>query len=302
MSQPNFRDDLETGETDPLNRNAHEEPPTPTATRSIYALTRQEITKGVANRFVHSRTYIILYLAMAALSITTIVLSITDDCPGLAFYILEIIINTAMILEVGIRFVAFGRQFWKSPFNIVDLVLTIFCALTLLVLAFAKCGSTSKEEEILDTLLLVARNVLQFSRLAAVMRQSGQSIFSRPRPIDINAARRAGYTNLDIDIESDDEDDTELARPLVRNPIVFDADQPTRQQREPLSEMPLAAHSLETRDAEDIHVQLVVWPVSFKDLRIPVIPNQYVLNALATERKKLLRSFDSLFAVLPIAL
>ena len=52
-----------------------------------------------------------------------------------------------------------------------DLVLTVFCALTLLVLAFAKCGATSKEEEILDTLLLVARNILQFSRLAAVMRQ-----------------------------------------------------------------------------------------------------------------------------------
>lgn len=52
-----------------------------------------------------------------------------------------------------------------------DLILTVFCALTLLVLAFGKCGSTSKEEEILDTLLLVARNVLQFSRLAAVMRQ-----------------------------------------------------------------------------------------------------------------------------------
>lgn len=52
-----------------------------------------------------------------------------------------------------------------------DLILTVFCALTLLVLAFAKCGATSKEEEILDTLLLVARNILQFSRLAAVMRQ-----------------------------------------------------------------------------------------------------------------------------------
>ena len=47
----------------------------------------------------------------------------------------------------------------------------MFCALTLLVLAFSSCGSGSKEEEILDTLLLVARNVLQFSRLAAVMRQ-----------------------------------------------------------------------------------------------------------------------------------
>lgn len=52
-----------------------------------------------------------------------------------------------------------------------DLILTIFCALTLLVLAFAKCGTGSKEEEIFDTLLLVARNVLQFGRLAAVMRQ-----------------------------------------------------------------------------------------------------------------------------------
>jgi len=243
-------DDLESGETEPLNR---QETAVPAATRSIYALTKDEIAKGVANRFVHSRTYIILYLAMAALSITTIVLSITDECPGLAFYILEIIINTSMILEVGIRFVAFGRQFWKSPFNVVDLVLTVFCVLTLLVLAFAKCGSTSKEEEILDTLLLVARNVLQFSRLAAVMRQSGQSIFSRPKPIDINAARRAGYTHLDIDIETDEEDDTELGRPLVRNPVVFDADQ---QQRQPLSEMPLAAQALENRDAEDVWAEL----------------------------------------------
>ncbi|EEB91778.1 hypothetical protein MPER_09812 [Moniliophthora perniciosa FA553] len=180
---------------------------------------------------------------MAALSVTTIVLSITDECPGLPFYILEVVINVSMILEVAIRFVAFGRQFWKSPFNVVDLVLTVFCALTLLVLAFAKCGSTSKEEEILDTLLLVARNVLQFSRLAAVMRQSGQSIFSRPKPIDINAARRAGY-GLDIDIESDEEDDAELGRPLIRHSTVFDIEddeeEPRRQQtsHQPFTDTP----------------------------------------------------------------
>lgn len=81
----------------------------PRPTRSIYALTREEIARGLANRFVHSRTYIFLYLGMAALSVTTVVLSLTDGCPGLAFYILEIIINTTMILEVGIRFVALGR-------------------------------------------------------------------------------------------------------------------------------------------------------------------------------------------------
>lgn len=46
---------------------------------------------------------------MAALSVTTVVLSLTDGCPGLAFYILEVIINTSMILEVSIRFVAFGQ-------------------------------------------------------------------------------------------------------------------------------------------------------------------------------------------------
>ena len=81
--------------------------------RSIYALSREEITRGLANRFVHSRTYILFYLIMAALSVTTVVLSLTDGCPGLAFYILEIIINTSMILEVGIRFVALGKV-WFS--------------------------------------------------------------------------------------------------------------------------------------------------------------------------------------------
>ncbi|KAJ7704224.1 hypothetical protein B0H14DRAFT_2676807 [Mycena olivaceomarginata] len=239
----------EYAETDALNSDLESgRPQQPQATRSIYALTRSEVTKGLANRFIHGRTYIFLYLGMAALSVTTVILSLTDGCPGLAFYILEVIINTSMILEVGIRFVAFGRQFWKSPFNVVDLILTVFCALTLLVLAFAKCGSTSKEEELLDTFLLIARNVLQFGRLAAVMRQSGQSIFSRPKPIDINAARRAGY--LDLEIESEEEDE-ELGRPLIRDPVLFDAETPRT-----LSAMPLAERAIVDRDAEDAWAEL----------------------------------------------
>ena len=78
-------------------------------TRSIHAMTGDEIRKGIANRVIHSRTYIFLYLGMTALSITTVVLSTRDGCPGLAFYILEVIINSAMIAEVTIRFLAFGR-------------------------------------------------------------------------------------------------------------------------------------------------------------------------------------------------
>jgi len=187
---------------------------------------------------------------MTALSVTTIALSITDGCPGLAFYVLEIIINTSMIVEVAVRFVAFGRQFWKSPFNIMDLIITLICAVTILVIFFAGCGSTSKEEELLDTLLLVARNVLQFIRLASVMRQSGQSIFSRPKPIDL----RGGRANLDIDIE-DDDDENELGRPLIRDGVLFDATgrHPTSDTTSP---MPLAVQAAEERGTEDVWAEL----------------------------------------------
>ncbi|KAF8445563.1 hypothetical protein L210DRAFT_3722995 [Boletus edulis BED1] len=158
-----------------------------------------------------------------------------------------------MILEVSVRFVAFGRQFWKSPYNIFDLILTLFCAITLLVLAFAGCGATSKEEELLDTLLLIARNVLQFGRLAAVLRQSGQSIFSRPKPIDISAIRRSGYRNLDLDLEDDDED-PELGRPLVGDPVLFDAQEDT--QPRTMSDMPRAVQATHERDQEDVWAEL----------------------------------------------
>lgn len=73
------------------------------------------------------------------------------------------------------------QQFWKSWFNVMDLVITFFCVITLLVILIAGCDNTSKEEEILDTLLLVARNILQFGRLAVVMRQCVPCLFFIPR-------------------------------------------------------------------------------------------------------------------------
>ncbi|KAI5997988.1 hypothetical protein EDD15DRAFT_2194234 [Pisolithus albus] len=188
---------------------------------------------------------------MAAFSVTTVVLSLHDGCPGLPFYVLEVIINTSMILEVSVRLVAFGR----SPFNVFDLILTVFCAMTLLVLAFAGCGATSKEEELLDTLLLIARNVLQFGRLASVMRQSGQSIFSRPKPIDITAVRRAGYTELDLGLE-DEDGDAELGRPLVRDSTLFDAQEEEEEERPRMTTMPRAAQAIDERDAEDVWAEI----------------------------------------------
>lgn len=46
---------------------------------------------------------------MAALSITTVVLSLVDGCPGLPFFVLEIIVNSAMIAEVAIRMIALSK-------------------------------------------------------------------------------------------------------------------------------------------------------------------------------------------------
>ncbi|KAI0034177.1 hypothetical protein K488DRAFT_46081 [Vararia minispora EC-137] len=256
-------EELESGELDPLNREGFNGPPPPSVkpTRSMYAMTRSEITRGIANRFVHSRMYIAIYLVMAALSITTVVLSLKDGCPGAPFFILEIIINTAMILEVVVRFLAFGSvrlyysiyryavSFWKYPFNVFDLIVTFFSVITLLVIFFAGCGTATKEEEILDTLLLVARNTLQFGRLASVVRQSGHSIFSRPKPIDLNAARRAGFSALDL--PSDDED--EPRRPGV----LFDVNALRAERtRSWESEMPRAAQAVRDRDDEDVWASL----------------------------------------------
>ncbi|GAA5892246.1 uncharacterized protein JCM6883_007296 [Sporobolomyces salmoneus] len=170
-----------------------------TTTRSSHN-DRLETLKGVANRFVFSQFYVFLYLGMAALSLTTVFLSATnrDNCPSFTFYVLEVIVNSAMIIEVSIRFFAFGRQFWSSHFNTLDLLITLLCLITLLVIVFKGCSA--KDEEVFDTFLLVVRNLFQFGRLALVLRKSGKNVFSRPAPIDLSSAR-AYSLDLDLDDE-----------------------------------------------------------------------------------------------------
>lgn len=83
--------------------------------------------------------------------------------------------------------------------------------------------------------------------------RSGQSIFTRPKPIDLNAARRRAFT-MDIDME-DEEDAAELARPLMRSDVVFDAVE-ERPQRTAVTDMPRAVQAAQERDEEDMWASL----------------------------------------------
>ena len=56
-----------------------------------------------------------------------------------------------------------------ARFNVIDLVVSAFCVITLVVVFLAGCSG--KGEETFETVLLFGRNLVQFGRLALVMRR-----------------------------------------------------------------------------------------------------------------------------------
>lgn len=63
---------------------------------------------------------------------------------------------------------------------------------------------------------------------------------------------------MELDVESDDDD--ELSRPLVRNPVLFDVEANGRSegQQAPRNyqDMPRAAHAALNRDTEDVWAEI----------------------------------------------
>ena len=88
-----------------------------------------------------------------------------------------------------------------------------------------------------------------------MFRRSGQSIFTRPRPIDLNAARRAGFS-LDFDLPDDAED---FAARRNRDPnVLFDAGGQVEGQVRPQAKPPPrpAQPQVDDRDTEDMWASL----------------------------------------------
>lgn len=94
------------------------------------------------------------------------------------------------------------QQFWKSPFNWLDLGITVFCVITVLVVFLSGCSA--KGEELFDTFLLVIRNMIQFTRLALMLRRSGKNIFSRIPPINLEDAVHDPLFALDLDLDDEE--------------------------------------------------------------------------------------------------
>ncbi|CAG8766115.1 12503_t:CDS:2, partial [Funneliformis caledonium] len=136
--------------------------------------------------------------------------SLTERCPTLGFIILEIIINTVMIVEVGTRFLALGKLFWNSIYNIFDIILVALCIITLLFIIGGGCSH--KGEEIIDSILLIARNLIQFGRIFVMLRKNKKNRKTRNATVDFSNVRDPSVS-MDVDSMDhgpfllDDEDD-----------------------------------------------------------------------------------------------
>ena len=89
--------------------------------------------------------------------------------------------------------------------------------------------------------------MLQILTSLSLKCRSGQSIFSHPKPIDLSAARRSGYS-LDIDMAAEEE----YSRSAGYNQVLFDAPEEeleTTPQERPPPPRPKAPLIRDDRDA-----------------------------------------------------
>ncbi|KAG0291106.1 hypothetical protein BGZ96_005471 [Linnemannia gamsii] len=181
------------------------------AMRSHHSLSRREVFQNLANRIIYSRFYMILYLVMAILSIWSIVLSFHQGCSSSSlFIVLESIINGTMIAEVALRLTALGKNYWRSSANILDILLVIFCFITL-ILVLQGCGSGHEAEEVLDTIFLILRNTVQCWRLYTMIKKNSLIVNPRVGAIDFSNVRQESLDIEGFGVESFADDDMFMA-------------------------------------------------------------------------------------------
>ncbi|KAI9310366.1 hypothetical protein BX666DRAFT_2008107 [Dichotomocladium elegans] len=173
--------------------------------KTRYWQTRSERLQALANRFIYSRSYILLYLTLAFLSLISIAVSLQEKCPTPLFVSLEFVINIATIIEVAVRLIALKKAYWKSVWNQLDVALVILCTITLVWLAISNCSAGEQNEALFDTILLVVRNGFQLFRLLTMARKNKHTLLTRTSIVDFTAVREDD-NNLLRRLEDQDEE------------------------------------------------------------------------------------------------
>lgn len=165
--------------------------------RTQHSMTRQELINSIANKIMYSTHYKLLYLVMALLSLISVILSLKEQCPSGWFKFLEVVITAAMVAEVSLRIIAVRKLYWQSYSNIADLVVVTLSFIVLVVVLSNHC---SQGTTIIDSILLVTRNVVQFVRLFLMLRKNNRNLNARETTIDFADVRAPSIDFTDDDM------------------------------------------------------------------------------------------------------
>lgn len=100
---------------------------------------------------------------------------------------IEAVLNISLLMEVVVRYISSPKMFLQSTANKVDLVVTVLCVFLLGMLIFDYLSSkNAMEATILDSFLMIIRNVMQLFRIAAMLKKNRGRLRERVSSIDFS--------------------------------------------------------------------------------------------------------------------
>ncbi|KAI7829305.1 hypothetical protein BX661DRAFT_136637, partial [Kickxella alabastrina] len=148
-------------------------------------LSRQEILRGAANRLLYSKFYTYYYGIMLFLGLISLGTALIETCPSIFFIVIESIMCICMMLEIITRALAMHWSFLTTWWNYFDIIIVMFCGITLILLS-GDCSPGSNSEELLNTVMIVVRNGAQVFRLLATLRKNRRQMDARGMNVDLD--------------------------------------------------------------------------------------------------------------------
>ncbi|KAJ2082614.1 hypothetical protein H4R24_001444 [Coemansia sp. RSA 988] len=122
---------------------------------------------------------------MFVLGLVSLITAFIESCPSLFFIIIESTLCLCMMMEIVTRIIAMQWTFLQSWWNYFDILIVLFCGITLILLSRG-CSAGSNSEELINTILLVIRNAAQIFRLLATLRKNQRQMDVRGLNVDLD--------------------------------------------------------------------------------------------------------------------